>query len=528
MPKITVIPQTRNALTRIPINTMVKRKVAGYARVSTDLEEQITSYEAQVDYYTKYIKSNPNWEFVDVYTDEGISATSTKKRYGFNKMIADALAGKIDLIVTKSVSRFARNTVDSLDTIRKLKAKGVECYFEKENIYTFDGKGELVLTIMASLAQEESRSISENVTWGKRKAFSDGKVGLPYKAFLGYKKGEDGNLEIIEEEAVIVRLIYSLYLEGLTINGICDRLTELGYVPKLKKTKKWHPTTINSILHNEKYKGDALLQKNYTVDFLTKTRKKNNGEVQQYYVENHHPAIISKDEWDDVRAEELRRQAYNGTYSSKGIFGAKVICAECGGIFGLKTWHSNDAYKRVVLQCNNKYKAKESHCTNTHLSVEELQEMFFKAYNIYMSGVEQVIEDINFLIDKLTDFTDLDLEISKANDELEVIRNMVEKLVKDNSTTAMSQEEYQRKYNSLYDKYEEVETRHNELVDKKTKAINRNNYLKRYIKILKRNPTNLVQWDSGIWALVIEKALVHKDKSVTFKFICGKEIKIEY
>lgn len=528
MPKITVIPQTRDALTRIPINTMVKRKVAGYARVSTDLEEQITSYEAQVDYYTKYIKSNPNWEFVDVYTDEGISATSTKKRYGFNQMIADALAGKIDLIVTKSVSRFARNTVDSLDTIRKLKAKGVECYFEKENIYTFDGKGELVLTIMASLAQEESRSISENVTWGKRKAFSDGKVGLPYKAFLGYRKGEDGNLEIIEEEAVIVRLIYSLYLEGLTINGICDRLTELGYVPKLKKTKKWHPTTINSILHNEKYKGDALLQKNYTVDFLTKTRKKNNGEVQQYYVENHHPAIISKDEWDDVRAEELRRQAYNGAYSSKGIFGAKVMCAECGGIFGLKTWHSNDSYKRVVLQCNNKYKSKESHCTNTHLSVEELQEMFFKAYNIYMSGAEQVIKDINFLIEKLTDFTNLDLEISKTNDELEVIRNMVEKLVKDNSTIAMSQEEYQRKYNSLYDKYEEVETRYNELVDKKTKAINRNNYLKRYIKILKKNPTNLVQWDSGIWALVIEKALVHKDKSVTFKFICGKEIRIEY
>ncbi len=528
MPKITIIPQTRNAITRTPINDFAKRKVAGYARVSTDLEEQVTSYEAQVDYYTKYIKSNPNWEFVEVYTDEGISATSTKKRHGFNRMIADALDGKIDLIVTKSVSRFARNTVDTLDTIRKLKVKGVECYFEKENIYTFDGKGELVLTIMSSLAQEESRSISENVTWGKRKAFSDGKVGLPYKSFLGYKKGEDGNLEIIEEEAIIVRLIYSLYLEGQTITGICDRLTELGYTPKLKKSKKWHPTTINSILHNEKYKGDALLQKKYTVDFLTKTRKKNNGEVQQYYVENHHPAIISREEWDDVRAEELRRQAYNGAYSSKGIFGAKVICAECGGIFGLKTWHSNDAYKRVVLQCNNKYKSKGTHCTNTHLTVNELQEMFFKAYNIYMNGVEQVIEDINYLIENLTDFSDLDFEISKANGELEVIRNMVEKLVKENSTTIMSQDEYLKKYNSLFDKYEAVETRYNELVDKKTKALNRNDALKRYIRILKKNPTNLAQWDSGIWALVIEKALVHKDKSVTFKFICGKEITIEY
>jgi len=528
MAKITVIPQTRNTLTRIPISEFSKRSVAGYARVSTDLEEQVTSYEAQVDYYTKYIKANPNWEFVEVYTDEGISATSTKNRHGFNRMINDALAGKIDLIVTKSVSRFARNTVDTLDTIRKLKASGVECYFEKENIYTFDGKGELILTIMSSLAQEESRSISENVTWGKRKAFSDGKVGLPYKAFLGYKKGEDGSLEIVEEEAVIVRLIYSLYLEGLSISTICDRLSELGYKPKLEKSKGWHVSTINSILHNEKYKGDALLQKHYTVDFLTKTRKVNNGEVQQYYVENHHPAIISKEEWDDVRAEELRRKAHRRAYSGKGIFGCRVICEECGSAFGIKVWHSNDEYKRQILQCNDKYKVKGSYCTNTHIGVEEFQEMFFKAYNLYMNGVEQVIEDIEFLISNLTNFTDLDLEITKTNDEIEIIRNMVEKLVRENSSTAMSQDDYQKRYNSLYDKYEVLEAKYNELTDKKSKALARNSSLKRYIKILKKNPTNLVEWDSAIWALVIDRAIVHKDKSVTFRFICGKEIKIEY
>lgn len=198
----------------MPAHVVQKRRAAGYAQVSTDSDEQYTSYEAQVDYYTQYIKSRSDWEFVSVYTDEGISGCSTKHREGFREMVTDALNGKIDLIVTKSVSRFARNTVDSLVTIRQLKEKGVEVYFEKENIYTFDGKGELLLTIMSSLAQEESRSISENVTWGQRKRFADGKVNLPYKHFLGYDRGENGEPVINEAEAEVVRLIYRLFLEG--------------------------------------------------------------------------------------------------------------------------------------------------------------------------------------------------------------------------------------------------------------------------------------------------------------------------
>lgn len=197
MPRITVIPQTVNPQTRLSAIEVVKRKVAGYARVSTDLEEQITSYQAQRKYYTEYIQKNPDWEFAGMYTDEGISATSTRHREGFNQMIKDALDGKIDLIITKSVSRFARNTVDSLTTIRKLKENNVECYFEKENIWTFQSSGELLLTIMSSLAQEESRSISENVTWGQRRRMAEGKVSLPYAKFLGYKKGENGLPEIV-------------------------------------------------------------------------------------------------------------------------------------------------------------------------------------------------------------------------------------------------------------------------------------------------------------------------------------------
>ena len=209
--KVRKIPATLNQFTSEPVAVRRKKKVAGYARVSTDREEQATSYEAQMTYYKTYIEGHEDWEFVGMYSDEGITGTSIKRRDGFNKMIEDALAGKIDLIVTKSVSRFARNTVDSLTTVRKLKDKGVEVYFEKENIFTLDFKGELLITIMSSLAQEESRSISENTTWGQRKRFADGIMSLGYSNFLGYKKGANpGDMEIVEEEAVIVCRIYRI------------------------------------------------------------------------------------------------------------------------------------------------------------------------------------------------------------------------------------------------------------------------------------------------------------------------------
>ena len=224
--KVQTIPATLGRFTSAPITSTQKRKVAGYARVSTDHDDQFSSYTAQVDYYTNYIKSRNDWEFVDVYTDEGITGTSTKRREGFKRMIADALDGKIDLIVTKSVSRFARNTVDSLTTIRQLKENGTEVYFEKENIWTFDAKGEVLITIMSSLAQEESRSISENCTWGQRKRFADGKVTVPFKHFLGYDRGEDGNLVLNKAQAEVVKRIYAMFLRGMTPHTIARKLTE--------------------------------------------------------------------------------------------------------------------------------------------------------------------------------------------------------------------------------------------------------------------------------------------------------------
>ena len=320
--KVMKIPATVSQFTASPIDSRKKRRVAGYARVSTDHDEQLTSYEAQLDYYTTLIKSHDDWEFAGMYSDEGVTGTSTKKREGFQTMVADALSGKIDLIITKSVSRFARNTVDSLSTIRELKEHNTEVYFEKENIWTFDSKGELLITIMSSLAQEESRSISENVTWGHRKRMADGKVAVAYSRFIGYDKGENGSMVINEEEAKVIRLIYGEFLAGLSYHAIADRLTSLGIKTPGGKSK-WSQSTVKSILQNEKYKGDALLQKSYTPDFLTKKQVVNNGEVPQYYVQGSHEPIIEPEIFDRVQ-DMIKQRASKRGYSGVTIFSSNA------------------------------------------------------------------------------------------------------------------------------------------------------------------------------------------------------------
>ncbi len=374
--RVMEIPATLNRFTADSIESAKRRRTAAYARVSTDHEDQQTSYEAQVSYYTSYIRSRPDLEFVNVYTDEGISGTSTARREGFRQMIADAMAGKIDLIITKSVSRFARNTVDSLTTIRQLKEHKVECYFEKENISTFDSKGELLLTIMASLAQEESRSISENCVWGQRKRFADGKVTVPFSRFLGYDRGEDGNLIVNQKEAELVREIYQMFLSGVSPYSIAKRLTERK-IPSPGGKDRWYKGTITSILSNEKYKGDALLQKVYTTDFLTKRKKLNVGEVPQYYVEGNHEAIIPEDIFERAQAElERRRKPDKPDTPDKpanAVFLPRIICGCCCGAYSAKVWHSTNRYKRTIWQCKN-----ES-CGTPHLVEEELRLIFVRA-----------------------------------------------------------------------------------------------------------------------------------------------------
>ena len=525
MRKITVIPQTRNIFSAAPISSVSKRKVAGYARVSTDSDEQFTSYEAQVEYYTNYIQSNPRWEFVGVYTDEGISGLNTKYRDGFNQMIADALDGKIELIVTKSVSRFARNTVDSLTTIRKLKEKGVEVYFEKESIWTFDSKGELLLTIMSSLAQEESRSISENVTWSVRKRFADGRVSVPYSIFLGYDKGPDGNLVINPEEAKIVVLIYQMFMGGKSPASIAKYLTEQG-IPTPGGKTEWQSSTVKSILTNEKYKGDALLQKSFTIDYLSKKMKTNTGEIPQYYVEGNHEAIISPEEFDLVQAELARRKKYGRTIRANSIFSSRIICSECGCFYGQKVWHSNDKYRRLVWRCNGKFQKGQKKCTTPVIDEDQIKRMFMNAYFQLDNCRDKVLADVKIMLESIMDFSEIDKQIKAREAELDEISTLIRSAIQNNASQANMQDSFDAKLERLRERYDAIETTINDLRQQKAERIDRQRRATLFLKEFEREDP-IEMWDDRLWVTTLDSATIFPDGSMEFRFYNGQNVMVE-
>lgn len=502
-----------------------KRRVAAYARVSTDSDEQLSSYAAQVDFYTQHIRSNPEWEFVDVYTDEGISGTNTKKRDGFNRMIADAMEGKIDLILTKSISRFARNTVDTLTTVRKLKEKNIEVYFEKENIYTLDAKGEVMITIMSSLAQEESRSISENVTWGIRKSMADGKFSLAYKYFLGYEKGENGLPKIVEEEAKIVRKIYSLFLEGYTVRMIADYLTKQG-IPTPKGKKKWCVSTVMSILTNEKYKGDALLQKTYTADFLTKSVRKNQGEVPQYYIENSHPAIIDPETFELVQNEIERRRPNRHKLHRNSLFTAKIICSDCGGFYGRKVWHSNSKHKKYIWRCNEKYEGEET-CNTPNLTEPEIESAFIVAFNEVLGEKEKYIQRFTKLLPLLADTSNLEKKLAEANEQHSSLIAKLRSYMDENTRQVQDQAEYNRQFSQMDAECEAAEKQIKSIQKKILEQSGRKEQIKRCLEQIQDCGDLLTDFNSEFWNSMVEAVIVTREKVLTFRFRDGSEVAVE-
>lgn len=384
-----------------------KLKVAAYARVSTEKDEQHNSLEAQKDYFLKFIKNEPEWEYVGLYYDDGISGLSKKNRDGFNSLVKDALDGNIDLIVTKSISRFARNTVDTISTIRKLKREGVGVFFQKENIHTLDSKSEFVLTLMSSFAQKESRSISENCTWGQRKRFADGKVSIPFARFLGYDRGENGELVVNEKEARIVEYIYSLFILGFTFSEIKSAL-EFYKIKSPGGIDSWNHNAIKSLLTNEKYKGDALLQKSFTMDFMTKKKKKNEGELPMYYVENNHQAIIPKKIHDYVQSK-----MNNDVTTRVSHLGGKIICAKCGECFGRFKIHPDWYGGRWAWRCRNKY-SKNNKCVMRHLYDDNVHQ----AINVAVFEVLAARKDLIAYVSKITSVTSR--KINKMIKEMDV------------------------------------------------------------------------------------------------------------
>lgn len=499
--------------------SLKKRRVAGYARVSTDHEVQATSYESQMRYYSEYINGRDDWEFVKMYSDEGISGTNTKLRTGFKSMVEDALDGKNDLIITKSVSRFARNTVDSLTTVRQLKEVGVEIYFEKENIWTLDSKGELLITIMSSLAQEESRSISENVTWGLRKQFAEGKVHFPYTNVLGFKAGEDGAIVVDQDEAKTVRYIFQQALIGKSPYHIAKDLTE-QVIPSPSGKSHWNATTIKRMLRNEKYKGDALLQKTYTTDFLTKKKNINRGELPQYYVENNHEAIVDRETFDAVQ-QVLENK---GRKSSTTIFSSKLVCGDCGHFFGSKVWHSTSKYRRVIYQCNEKYKG-ISKCSTPHVTEEEVIQWFISAVNQVLDNRIEVIDNLYVLL-SIGNLEVIDEQIKVLETEAEVVSQLVANLVSENAIIRQDQDKYLKKYNQLTSKYEGIVQDIESLELQRMQKSKRNKELQDFIGTLEKLGKVLTDFDELLWESLVESVMINEDKGAKFKFKNGAVVAI--
>lgn len=396
-PSVTVIPaKVQMAENRDKYHQL---RVAAYCRVSTEQEEQQNSFAVQVAYYTDLINKKKEWTLAGIFADEGISGTQTKKRTEFNRMIRMCNNKKIDLVITKSISRFSRNTVDCLQYIRQLKELGIGVIFEKENINTLTMTSEFMIALYGSFAQAESESISKNILWGKEKAYREGKVPFQYKKLLGYRKGADGKPEIVPEEAETVRSIFNLYLDGYTLLNIAHILMDQKITTATGKSE-WTKSAIQSILKNEKYVGDALLQKTFTVDCITHKVVKNNGERPMYLVTDHHTPIIDRDTFDRVQQEIARRNSKRkisdqtktekGKYSGKYALSELLICGQCGTPYRRRIW-TKSGNKQVVWRCISRLEHGRRYCPDSPTIKEEnLHRGIIRAINNYYSCYDDI------------------------------------------------------------------------------------------------------------------------------------------
>lgn len=445
-----------------------KKSVCAYARVSTDSDDQLNSYQAQINEFTKKIQENPEWEFLDMYADEGISGTSMKKRTEFLRMIEDARAGKIDLILTKSLSRFARNTVDCLTVVRELREINVEVYFEKENLYSSDTKIDFMLTIFSSIAQEESRNISENVKWGFRKRFKEGKVHINTTRFLGYDKDADGKIIINTKEAKTIRIIFDMYIAGSSLKDIAQFLTE-NDIPNGRKEIFWTSATISTILVNEKYCGDAILQKRVVVDYLSHKSVKNNGYAPKYYIMNNHEAIIPRKKFELVQELKKKRgrtksaSRYGNKYALSGI----VYCGHCGRVMNRHYFNYDKPSQRVVLSCKNRQND-NTPCDNTPIDNDTLELAIIDAIKYLQLDNPSIVNETLDLVKTSLDSSHIEIELREIEKEIKKVENSIKDIININVKTMAEDTDF---YKALYNEKKAV------LIELKANLQNKKNIL---------------------------------------------------
>lgn len=372
------------------------------------------------------------------------------------------------------------------------------------------------------ISQEESRSISENVTWGHRKRFADGKVSMTYSHFLGYQKGADGLPEIVPEEAEVVRLIYRSFMEGKSAGCIAKLLTSQG-IPTPGGKQNWQTTTIKSILTNEKYKGAALLQKRFTVDFLTKKQKRNEGEVPQYYVENSHPAIIPPEEWALVQAE-MKYRRENGTYFFRdSCYSGKLVCGSCGYLFSPKIWHSTSKYRREIWRCNAKYERK-TYCKTPHLYEKDIHATFLSAFSKLMANRDSLLEDCRMMYEVLGDCSKLDVQLRAMEEEALVVAGLIENCVNENATQALDQQAYLERYEGFVARYEALQGQRERLERQREERVSKGALISVFMFEVAELDALPMQFDEKLWTAVVERVTIHEDERLVFTFRNGAEV----
>ena len=487
-------------------NAVRKLRVAAYCRVSTEEEEQQGSFEIQKLYYTEKIESTPEWEVAGIYADDGISGVHTKKRDGFNQMIQDCKKHRIDLILTKSISRFARNTLDSIQYVRMLKQMGIAVVFEKENINTATMNSEMILTVLSAFAQAESESISQNVARGKRMGYKHGKFAFPYGRIIGYRKGADGKPEIIPEQAEIIRLIFNSYLQGDSLQSIKAKLETAGALTARGNTA-WSAQSIQRILQNEKYCGDVLLQKTFTEDVLTGVHKKNTGQLPQYYIENYHEGIVSKQMFREVQAEIARR-------NSKYALSERLFCGDCGSPYKRVTWNIHGR-KQIVWRCVNRIEYGTKFCgSSPSIPEEELHNAILKAVqDLAANFTEEVAAQINGILHNIQTG-----ESTKPNlqEQLEQTQQEFDRLLE------MSLD-FDEDTPFLDDRLKKLNNKIKSLKKAIEDSAARQEKLRQPEMLLSAKDLQIQEYDDALTARIIEKIVVQSRNEISIRFIGGYE-----
>lgn len=531
-PKVITIPAKPEAASKPSIRRQLR--VAAYCRVSTDDEEQLTSYEAQQNYYTDKIMTNQDWTMAGIFADEGITGTSARKRPEFLRMIRLCKQKKIDIILTKSISRFARNTVDCLNYIRALRELGIAVIFEKENINTLEADSEILITMLGAFAQAESESISANVRWGKRQAMREGKAIIQYDRLYAYQKGEDGKPQIIPDQAEVVQSIYKQYLAGASLRMIKDRL-EAEQIPNAAGNAWWTITAVRSILSNEKYCGDVLLQKSFVSDCINRKVIRNTGQLPMYLVQNHHEGIVDRKTFDAVQAEMARRNAGKSpskknastgmtSYASKYALSERLVCGECGTLYRRCTWTCK-GQKRIVWRCVSRLDYGKKYCHHSPtLDEAPLQRAILAAINSAMSNKDHLIRQLQSAMElELAPMPGDHMSLADIEQRLQELGEQVREIV----AKAAATKEVQVHAPLLKEIADEMDAlkKKRALIESQRQT---HEHAFRRIEIatdaMEQTSTNISEWDEALIRQLVDTVKVHSAEKITVYLRGGIEI----